>query len=201
MKFLKVTSLVLLMLSFSACSSDDDNNIDDDANNGNNIDSEFNIGSSERNYGNAYITYEDNQNGVDYYRLQIVPPGVTFDSSSEVFTGGSTGDYLSFDFKVPESEEFLVSGEYEVNFSPNPFTVEGFVAHNVTLNLGGASGVPMVILPEESEDIILEIDDNGFSLEIDAIAMQAVEGGEPGETNEVSIFGNYSANFEFIELE
>jgi len=198
MKNLKLFSLfVSLSLFLLSCSSDDDSsNEPDDPGNGEEF--SFDIGSSERSFGNSYITYEGNQSGVDFYRLHILPPGATFDSSSGVFTGGSTGDYLTLDFKVPENEDFLISGDYAVNYQASPFTVEGIFYSNVTVSLEAVEEAPTLFVPEGSEDLVLEIDETNFSIQLDVMAVQAAG---INELNDVEIYGNYSSNYEFIDLD
>lgn len=198
MKNLQIFRLLLIFSLFVwACSSDDDsaNGLDDP---GNGEEFSFDIGAEERNFGNSYVTYEVNQTGVDFYRLHILPPGATFDSSSGVFTGGSTGDYLTFDFKVDESEEFLTSGSYEVGYGAFSMTVEGYFLDDVTVDLDGPTDIPMVFVPEGSDGVVLEIDDSSFSVEVDVMAVQA---SGMGELNDVEIFGNYSSSYQFIELD
>lgn len=197
MKFLAYLSLVLFLFTTS-CSSDDDAAIEnEDPNDNGEEELIFDFESSDRSFGNAYISLEDNQSGVDFYRLQIVPPGVTFDSSSGVFSGGSTGDYVSFDFKVPESEAFLSSGDYEINYQASAYTVEGVLYENVTINLDGADAIPMVLTVPDSEGINLQIDESSFTISVDAMAMKASASG----TEDVEVKGVYSSDYEFIDLE
>lgn len=198
MKKLKVLSYLLcLSILLFACSSDDDtpSEVDDPSNN---EELSFDIGSSDRSFGNSYVTYEGSQTGVDFYRLHILPPGATFDSSSGVFTGGSTGDYLTLDFKVPENEDFLISGDYAVGYQVAPFTVEGIFYSDVTVNLEAVEEAPTLFVPEGSEDVMLEIDEDNFTIVLDVMGAQA---SGIGEINDVEIFGNYSSSYQFIDLD
>ncbi|GGE40354.1 hypothetical protein [Psychroflexus planctonicus] len=192
----KYSYLILFFGLFAACSSDDDSDLNNDHPGGDDDVSEttFDISSSDREFGNAYLNLEKTEGGVDYYRLQILPPGVSFDSESAVFTGGSTGDYLSFDFKVSSSEEFLVSGDYTVGYQFDAFTVEGVAYSNVEIDLSSSDADPMVLTPEGSEGISLTIDENSFSMDVDIMAIETSNSG----VEDVPITGTYSSSYEFI---
>jgi len=197
MKNLKLLCILISLSLFqTSCSSDDDLNQREDS--GNEEELSFDIGSSERSFGNAYVTFEGNQTDVDFYRLHVLPPGATFDSSSGVFTGGSTGDYLTLDFKVSESEDFLINGDYELAYGTFPLTVEGVFYNDVTIDLSGTNDIPVIFLPEDSDDVSLEIDSNNFSIDLDLTGAQA---SGTGSMNNVEVFGSYSSSYEFIELD
>ncbi|GEM_PF-2659305 len=198
MKNLKLLCLFInFSLIFSSCSNDDDSpsEVDDP---GNDEELTFDLSSPDRNFGNAYVTYEGNQTDVDFYRLHILPPGATFDSSTGVIAGGSTGDYLTFDFKVADTESFLISGDYEVGYGAFPMTVEGILYEDVTIDLDGPTDIPTLFVPEESEGVILEINDTSFTVDVEVMGAQA---SVVGEVNDVEIIGSYSSDYEFIELD
>ncbi|MFN2261666.1 MAG: hypothetical protein ABR595_06335 [Psychroflexus sp.] len=200
-QFMKNVFLIFSFIALVACSSDDDSASDDNGNgNGNgNGDGEFVFDfDADNEFGNAYISDEGTDSGITKYRLQIVPPGVTFDESSAVFTGGSQGDYVSFDFKVDSSEDFLVSGNYEFDFQTIPGTVDGVLFKDVTVQMGGADGNAIVVDTQDGNEIQLDITESQVSFTIEATALEASGG---GSSEEWEVTGSYTTDYEVVSFE